>query len=307
MPICRRPFAEIAKTLDSNESQVLKQASELSRLGVIRRISAIVNYYALGITSTLVAAHVPQKNIKEVVAAINALKGVSHNYLRNNYYNLWFTLQAETSEQIEVTLLSLSGQLSIDFHNLPVKQVFKLDVRFDAESQGQALLRDVSEAPQDGNVRLNKNQKLVLSKLQDDLALVAKPFEFIRSDILNEEGVLKIITDLVDKGVIRRIAGVVDHRKLGFTANVLFACKVPQDRVVVTGKRLANLSAVSHCYERQTFEGWPYNLFAMMHGRSMGDIQRVIAKFTKAEAVESFLLLPTVTELKKQPVKHQFY
>jgi DNA-binding Lrp family transcriptional regulator len=293
----------------------LQQASELSRLGVIRRISAIVNYYALGITSTLVAAHVPQKNIKEVVAAINALKGVSHNYLRNNYYNLWFTLQAETSEQIEVTLLSLSGQLGIDFHNLPVKQVFKLDVRFDAESQGQALLRDVSEAPQDGNVsprcvatgRLNKNQKLVLSKLQNDLALVAKPFEFIRSDILNEEDVLKIITDLVDKGVIRRIAGVVDHRKLGFTANVLFACKVPQDRVVVTGKRLANLSAVSHCYERQTFEGWPYNLFAMMHGRSMGDIQRVIVKFTKAEAVELFLLLPTVTELKKQPVKHHFY
>jgi DNA-binding Lrp family transcriptional regulator len=293
----------------------LKQASELSRLGVIRRISAVINYRALGITSTLVAAHVPQKNIKEVIAAINAQKGVSHNYLRNHYYNLWFTLQAMTSEQIGLTLLSLSGQLGIDFHNLPVKQVFKLDVRFDAESQGKALLRDVSEAPQDGDVsprgvatgRLNKNQKLVLSKLQNDLALFAKPFDFICSDILNEEDVLKIMTDLVDKGFIRRIAGVVDHRKLGFSTNVLFACEVPQDRVVVAGKRLANLSIVSHCYERQTFEGWPFNLFAMMHSRSMGDIQRVISKFTKAEAVESFLLLPTVTELKKHPVKHQSF
>jgi DNA-binding Lrp family transcriptional regulator len=293
--------------LDSNESQVLQQASELSRLGIIKRISTVINYRALGITSTLVAAHVPQKNIKEAVAAINALKGVSHNYLRNHYYNLWFTLQAETSEQIGLTLLSLSGQLGIDFHNLPVKQVFKLDVRFDAESQGKALLQDFNKASQDENIRLNKNQKLVLSKLQNDLALVPKPFQFICSDILNEEEILKIITNLVDKGFIRRIAGIVDHRKLGFSANVLFACEVPQDRVVVAGKRLANLSAVSHCYERQTFEGWPYNLFAMMHGRSMGNIQRVIAKFTKAEAVELFLLLPTVTELKKQPVKHQFY
>jgi DNA-binding Lrp family transcriptional regulator len=306
LPICWRPFAEIAKALNSNESHVLQQSNELSGLGIIRRISAVVNYRALGITSTLVAAHVPQKNIKEVVAAINALKGVSHNYLRNHHYNLWFTLQAETTEQIGTMLLNLSGQLGIDFHNMPVKQVFKLDVRFNAESQGQALLRDVNDIPKDGNVRLNKNQKLVLSKLQNDLALVVKPFEFICTDVLNEEDVINIITDLVDMGLIRRIAGIVDHRKLGFSANVLFACEVPQDKIAVVGTRLANLSIVSHCYERQKFKGWSYNLFAMMHGRSMGDIQRVIAKFTKAEAIESFLLLPTATELKKHPVKQQF-
>jgi DNA-binding Lrp family transcriptional regulator len=64
---------------------------------------------------------------------------------------------------------------------------------------------------------------------------------------------------------------------------------------------------VSHCYERKTVEDWPYNLFAMMHGKSMGEIQHVINKFTESEKIDSFELLPTAAELKKQPVKHRFY
>jgi DNA-binding Lrp family transcriptional regulator len=124
---------------------------------------------------------------------------------------------------------------------------------------------------------------------------------------LERQEVLRIIQELIAKGVIRRIAAVVDHRKLGFVANVLFACEVPGDRVVEAGKRLAGLPMVSHCYERGTFKDWPYNLFAMMHGRSMGEIQQVINKFVEAEKIDSFELLQTVAELKKQAVKYRFY
>jgi len=99
---------------------------------------------------------------------------------------------------------------------------------------------------------------------------------------------------------------VVDHRKLGFTANVLFVSEVPQDRVIRVGEELARFKVVSHCYKRGTFEGWPYNLFAMMHGKSFGDIQRVIDRFVEAEKVDLYELLPTKAELKKQPVKYQF-
>ncbi|MCJ7729662.1 MAG: hypothetical protein MUO27_07280, partial [Sedimentisphaerales bacterium] len=62
----------------------------------------------------------------------------------------------------------------------------------------------------------------------------------------------------------------------------------------------------SHCYERRTFENWPYNLFAMLHSRSMGEIQRTIDKFTQTQKIDSFELLPTAAELKKQPVKYHF-
>lgn len=82
---------------------------------------------------------------------------------------------------------------------------------------------------------------------------------------------------------------------------------LPQDKISQASKNLAQFAAVSHCYQRKTFENWPYNLFAMMHGRSLGDIQRVIDKFIKTENIDSFELLPTSAELKKQPPKYYFY
>jgi len=311
LPICWRPFAEIAKVINSDEMQVLQQSSQLKDRGIVRRICALTNYRALGMTSTLVAAHVPAESLAEVAEAVNSLENVSHNYRRNHYYNLWFTLQAETPAQIEVTLTNLSGRFGIDFHSLPVKRAFKLDVRFDAVGATQNGCPN-SCLPQGQTHRpaptlLDENQKLILSKLQDDLQLTAEPFDLLCGETLGKEDILRIIKELIDKGVICRIAAVVDHRKLGFVVNVLFACEVPQDRIVPAGKRLARFGIVSHCYERQIFENWPYNLFAMMHGRSMGQIQHVINKFTEAEKIDSFQLLPTAAELKKQPVRHKFY
>ena len=65
-------------------------------------------------------------------------------------------------------------------------------------------------------------------------------------------------------------------------------------------------AAVSHCCQRKTFEDWPYNLFAMMHGRSMADIDRAISEFVETEGIDSFQLLPTTAELKKRPVEYRF-
>jgi len=150
LPVCAKPFAGIAKLLNSDEKEVLQQIEQLKKLGVVRRISALINYRALGLATTLVAAHIEQQSLHEVTEAVNLLGNVSHNYLRQHYYNLWFTLQAQSPEQIDITLSSLSARFGIDFHNLPVKRVFKLDVRFDAESKEAAtggLLQDVAQVP----------------------------------------------------------------------------------------------------------------------------------------------------------------
>ena len=135
--------------------------------------------------------------------------------------------------------------------------------------------------------------------------MIERPFDFLCGADLESEEVLRIIQGLIDKSIIRRIAAAVDHRKLGFTANVLFACEVGRDRIIKAGKSLARFRAVTHCYERKTVKDWPYNLFAMMHGRSMGEIQHVTSKFTEAEGIDSFELLPTAAELKKQPIQLQ--
>jgi DNA-binding Lrp family transcriptional regulator len=306
LPICQRPFADVAKLLNTDEAEVLQQTQQLKESGIIRRISALINYRAIGKVSTLVTAHIEQESLQEVIEAVNALGNVSHNYLRLHHYNLWFTLQTQSSEEIKGFLSNLSGRFATDFHSLPVRRVFKLDVRFDAEGQDQMLLRDVEQVPVTIAVELNEKQRTILARLQSDLKIVENPFDFLSREGLESKEVLSTIAELIDKGVVRRIAVVVDHRKLGFVANVLFAGAVGHRHVAEAGKKLACFGIVSHCYERETVKDWPCNLFAMMHARSMGEIQHVVNKFVEAEKIDLFELLPTAAELKKQPVKHQF-
>ena len=304
LPLCTQPFAEIADDLDSTEAQVLQQTRELATAGIIRRLSVQVNYRALGMSSTLVTAHVPPEQLTEVTAAVNRLRGVSHNYLRNHHFNLWFTLQGKTPEQIPVTLLDLQTRFSVDFHSLPVTHVFKLDVRFDVESADAVLFRDVERVPGTEPVAVTEEHRQVLARLQGSLEVTSRPFDAPRPEGIDEQRYFALLGELIDLGVIRRIGGVLNHHKLGFGANVMFAAQVAPERVVEAGRRLARFGTVSHCYERRTFEGWPYNLFAMMHGRTMAQIQHTLDKFIASGHVLSFELLPTQAELKKQPVRH---
>ena len=305
LPICQRPFDDIARFMGITEQIVLRQTTRLKAAGVIRRIAALINYRTLGFSSTLVAAHIPEESLTEVTAAVNSLENVSHNYLRTHHYNLWFTLQAGSLEEADITLANLSARFGLDFHSLPVVHIFKLDVRFDPDNQNE-LLDSAPQAPTSEIVHLNDTEKLLLAKLQNDLQVIPKPFDFLCGKDLAIEDILRILTELTDKGVIRRIAAALDHHKLGFVANVLFVAKVTPDRIVEAGNALARFGIVSHCYQRRTFENWPYNLFAMMHSRSMGEIQHIIDRFTQSQKIDSFELLPTAAELKKQPVKYRF-
>jgi DNA-binding Lrp family transcriptional regulator len=305
LPICQKPYEDLAEFLGSDEETILQETTGLKEAGVIRRICALINYRALGLTGTLVAAHVPEEILQDVTKVVNNMENVSHNYLRKHHYNLWFTLRADSSKEINAAISNLSGRFGVDFYSLPVERVFKLDVRFDADGRSQPT-GDVGQFPKEEPVNLDDTEKQVLSKLEEDLEVISEPFDFLRSGGLETKNILQVIRELIYKGVIRRIAAVVDHRKLGFAANVLFCCKVPEKKIIEAGQALARFGAVSHCYARKSVENWPCNLYAMMHGRSMGEIQHTINKFTEAEGIDTFELLPTEAELKKEPVRHRF-
>jgi DNA-binding Lrp family transcriptional regulator len=306
LPICVRPYADLAEFLGSDEETILREVGQLKDMGIIRRIAPAINPRRLGRASTLVTAHVPQQDVPGVAEAVNALDGVSHNYLRKHHYNLWFTLQAGSTKEIEAALTNLSGRFGIDFHSLPVEHFFKLDVRFDVLGQGQPETTETARVPTDNVAELTDVQKHILSRLQRDLDITPRPFDYLCRENLAEQEVLNVIRTLIDKGVIKRISAVLDYYRLGFTANVMFCCAVPNDDVLTAGENLSRFGLVSHCYRRGTFEGWPYNLFAMMHARSMGEIQHVVDKFTQCEGINSYELLPTRAELKKRPVRQEF-
>jgi len=131
-PVVSHPFREIGKRLGLSEEEVITRLRSLKDEGIIRRIGAVIDPRSLGWVSTLCAARVPEDEIESFVGATNRLSGVTHNYERKAYYNIWFTLTAPSWEEVEKILKDLSRETGIEeIVHLPAKEVFKVRVQFD--------------------------------------------------------------------------------------------------------------------------------------------------------------------------------
>ena len=305
-PVVERPFLRIAQEVGATEDEILERLRRLTAEGLIRRIGPVFNARQMGYTSTLCAAKVAPEAVDAVAVFVNGFDEVTHNYLRGHRFNMWFTLQEDSPAQIKRTLAELQASLGVEFHSLPVTRIFKLDVRFDAEGDDDVLLQDVERPPRAEPVELSDTQRQVLAALQGGLEVTSRPFDKVRPEGMTESDVFSTLNELLEAGVIRRLAAVLNHHKLGFNANVMFAGQVDPEHIVEAGRWLAHSGTVSHCYERETFPGWPYNLFAMLHGRTMAQIQRTLDNFSATGHIRTFELLPTQAELKKQPVRLSF-
>ncbi|AJA46545.1 protein NirD [Clostridium pasteurianum DSM 525 = ATCC 6013] len=130
-PLDARPFLKIANKLNITEQKVINTINELKKQGYIRRIGGIFNSSKLGYTSLLCAARVPEDRIYEVAEFISSYKGVTHNYQRNNKYNIWFTVTEESEEKIKRFLQDIKVNTGIeDILELPAIDVFKINAVF---------------------------------------------------------------------------------------------------------------------------------------------------------------------------------
>ncbi len=131
-PITKRPFQSVGKDLNLPEEEVLKRIIRLKKKGIIRRIGGNFVPEKLGFVSTLCAARVPEDRIKAFAEWVNRYPGVTHNYLRDNPYNIWFTFIAPSVEEIQERLKEISQTTGItDILNLPATRVFKIRAQFD--------------------------------------------------------------------------------------------------------------------------------------------------------------------------------
>ncbi|ABR46293.1 putative transcriptional regulator, AsnC family [Alkaliphilus metalliredigens QYMF] len=130
-PVTSRPYAFLGDQLGLSEADVITRISNLKNQGFIRRVGGVFDSRKLGYTSTLCALKVPENRIHQVKQIINEIPGVTHNYLRNHEYNMWFTLIAPSNEVIVDTLTSLKLKTNLDqLMNLPATQFFKINVHF---------------------------------------------------------------------------------------------------------------------------------------------------------------------------------
>jgi DNA-binding Lrp family transcriptional regulator len=305
LPVGERPFDALAAQLGLAAEDVLARVARLSAEGFLRRIGPIFDSRSLGYVSTLVAARVPPERLKEVADRVSALAGVTHNYERRHAYNLWFTLTAPSLEAQTRTLEALRRETGIPhFYSLPALAVYKIRVKFDLTEDAGGL--DAS-MPQSRTTPkpLSDEQKWLLRLIQDGIPVVREPLAdtaaLLRWPVRR---VVEQIREWLAVGIVRRFGAVVRHRELGFSANGMAVFRTPDSNADAAGRLLAEQPEVTHCYRRPPLEGFPYTLFAMVHGRSEDEVRATVAAMAGRAGLKDYDVLFSTTEFKKVSMRY---
>jgi siroheme decarboxylase len=136
-PVASRPYAVVGEQVGLTEAEVLARVRRLKGEGVIRRMGANFGSRELGWKSTLCGAEVPLDKLDSFVAEVNSHKGVTHNYLRDHKFNVWFALIAPTSEAVEAVLAEITAKTGVGIMNLPASKLFKIKVDFQMGDQAE--------------------------------------------------------------------------------------------------------------------------------------------------------------------------
>jgi len=130
-PLVEQPFLVVAERCGLSEDDVLARVQKLKDEGIIRRIGAVFDGTKLGRVSALFAARVPPEKIANFVRVVNANKGVTHNYRRSHEYNIWFTANARTAEELTDFLNDVKEKTGVlDILDMRAVRVFKIDATF---------------------------------------------------------------------------------------------------------------------------------------------------------------------------------
>jgi DNA-binding Lrp family transcriptional regulator len=152
---------------------------------------------------------------------------------------------------------------------------------------------------------LTDNEKKIIASIQEDIPVEKRPYAQIARNLgVEEKSFLKILKALCDKGIIRRFGATLRHQRSGFDGNVMAAWQVSETQVDAVGQKMAEFSQVSHCYRRNTTDGWPYNLYTMIHAKNEASCLDVVRKISKKTGIQIYTLLFSKKELKKTSMQY---
>ncbi len=304
-PIAARPFQHVASLAEMTEDEVLARVKRLLDERIIRQVTPIFDTRALGYSSMLVAAKVDPENPWRAATVINEHPGVSHNYLRNHEFNIWFTIATEPGSKLglEGTLERLgvlAGAESI--RQLPTLKLFK--IRMDLEMEGGTeALAQAAEAVAPAEIDAQPYDEFdvsVIRALQGDMPIVSEPYVPAAAELgIPVEQLLSHLEQMRERRLLRRVAAILFHRRAGFSANGMGVWKVPDERIAELGPRMAAFRGISHCYQRPTYADWPYSVFTMAHGRSKEECDAILDSIAADTGIDERSTLYSSTEFKK--------
>jgi len=309
-PLAERPYAELARLAGLPEAEVLRRTRRLLDGRIIREITPIFDTRVLGYRSMLVAAKVDPEHPWRAAKLINSHPGVSHNYLRDHDFNLWFTIATEPESK-----LGLEGTLEVlqrltdaeSVRQLPTLRLFKIRMDLEME-QGTDVLAAAAEAvdyAEPEPIDLSELDVAVIRATQGPMEAVPEPFAGAAARLGTSVGaLLDHLDSMRERRALRRVAAILFHRRAGFSANGMGVWRVPDERILELGPRMASFRGISHCYQRPTYADWPYSVFTMAHGRSKDECDAILDSIAADTGIAERRTLYSSTEFKKVRLRY---
>ena len=306
------PYVPVAAEAELDVDEAKARTQRLLDERIIREITPIFDTRALGYSSMLVAAKVDSEHPQRAARIINSHPGVSHNYLRTHEFNLWFTIATPPDSELGLegtldVLQRLTGAESI--RQLPTLVLFKINMNLEMERGTEALAAEVDAAPprELGRQPYDDRDVAVIRALQGPMRVVDRPYDDAAAEVgMTTDAFLDHLRGMVDRKLLRRVAAILYHRRAGFSANGMGVWRVPEDRVLETGRRMAAVRGISHCYQRPTYRDWPYSVFTMAHGRSKQECDAILDRIADEHGLhgDDRAVLYSSTEYKKVRLRY---
>lgn len=326
-PLEPRPYQVMAEQLQQanpaefcaiGEMAVFQAVERLRESGIIRRIGAVYDSRKLGFTSRLCCGKVPEPALDAFAAAVLDEPSITHNYVRSHAFNVWFTVIGKSAEDIAAVVQELQQRTALaDVHILDSKRMFKINTVM-RKIEGTHEVPDCEKTAREQKLDFTVSETIPASPLSQqalrkcrelfagDFPHTPTPFATIASQISSEisaevsesQVIAQIRCDLNSK-TARRFGAVLRHQKAGFAENAMVVFEVDENAVEQAGQLLSAETQVSHCYERTSFDGFPYNLYAMIHETDAEQLNSTIAKIVDKLNNPAHCVLRSVKELKK--------
>jgi DNA-binding Lrp family transcriptional regulator len=175
-----------------------------------------------------------------------------------------------------------------------------MDLKMSGSTEDLAKAAIIEEPVELDKQDFDERDRDVVRATQGDLPVVSEPYAAAAAELgMTQEALVEHLQGMKDRGLLRRVAAILFHRRAGFSANGMGVWAVPQARIAELGPRMAAFRGISHCYERPTYPDWPYSVFTMAHGRSKEECDSILDAVGEATGVTERATLYSSTEFKK--------
>lgn len=314
-PLVERPYKALAEMLNDSEQDVFDEVENLRASGVIRRIGGVYDSKKLGFISRLCAGKVPassldfsaephaQTPMEKFATVVMSEPAITHNYIRSHEYNVWFTVIAENESAVQTVVDRVCAQTDLhDVHVLTATKKYKINTVMGKGAGAPSKNVFASAVRQSPENALTEADRTRIHIACGDIPHSLTPFKDwgVSCDELRE--------DLAAK-CMRRFGAILRHQDAGFPCNAMVCFRLDEKRMTSGESSLANSESagsllakkhyVSHCYERPSFENFPYNLYAMMHAQTPEELDGYIKESVALLDNPEYVVLHSLKELKK--------